>query len=286
MAKKGSGLTNWTHRYRLTVFNDSNLQEVWKIRLTRLDIFAIVGSSVILLVILITILISFTHLREFIPGYPDGTQRMLIQNNALMVDSLRSELEKRDRYFENMRRIISGEAPDDFENEQDASASYENITFTKSLEDSLLRHQIEQEEQYNLSVTDRTIKESKISDLLFFAPMKGMVTSQFNPLQNHFGTDVVGNQGAVIHATLAGTVIMASWTLDTGYVLQIQHEDNLVSVYRHNAKLLKEVGSHVRAGESIAILGNSGELYTSGPHLHFELWFNGKPIDPEKYVVF
>ncbi len=286
MAKKGSGLTNLTHRYRLTVFNDNTLQEVWKIRLTRLDIFTIVGSSVILLVILITILISFTHLREFIPGYPDGTQRVLIQNNAIMVDSLRSELEKRDRYFENMRRIISGEAPDDFENEQDALASYENITFTKSLEDSLLRHQIEQEEQYNLSVTDRTIKESKISDLFFFSPIKGMVTSQFNPLQNHFGTDVVGNQDAVIHATLAGTVIMASWTLDTGYVLQIQHEDNLVSVYRHNAKLLKEVGSHVRAGESIAILGNTGELYTSGPHLHFELWFNGKPIDPEKYVVF
>jgi len=286
MGKKSGVGGTWRHKYRLTIFNDDTFQEVWKIRLTKRDFFTIVASSTIFLIVLVTILISFTSLREFIPGYPDGNQRRQIIMNALTVDSLQIELEKRDRYFENMRRIISGEAPDNLDQEQDTSISYENITFTKSLEDSLLRHQIEQEEQYNLSLAEEEYVNNEISNLFFFTPLKGMVTSSFNPLENHFGTDIVGNPGAVIHATLDGTVIMASWTLDTGYVIQIQHNNNLVSVYRHNAEILKPVGTQVRAGESIAILGNTGEMYTSGHHLHFELWYNGEPINPESYLVF
>ena len=108
----------------------------------------------------------------------------------------------------------------------------------------------------------------------------------FNALENHLGTDVVGSPNSVVSATLDGTVILSTWTIETGYVMQIQHENDLVSVYKHNAEMLKEVGSFVRAGESIAIIGNSGELFTSGPHLHFELWHQGKALDPEKYVVF
>ena len=286
MAKKGGLFSTWKHKYRVTIYNDHTYQEVWNMRITKRDFFTLIGSSTIFLIVLVIILISFTSLREFIPGYPDGNQRRQIIMNAIMVDSLSLELEQRDIYFENMRRIISGEMPDNLDEEQDTSINYDNITFTKSLEDSLLRHQIEQEEQYNLSVTENLVTNEQISDLFFFTPLKGMVTSSFDPLEDHYGTDIVGNQGAIVHATLGGTVILASWTLETGYVIQIQHENNLVSVYRHNAEVLKKVGSQVRAGESIAILGNSGELYTSGPHLHFELWFNGEPLDPERYVVF
>ena len=270
----------------MTIYNDHTYQEVWNMRITKRDFFTLIGSSIIFLIVLVIILISFTSLREFIPGYPDGNQRRQIIMNAIMVDSLSLELEKRDIYFENMRKIISGETPDNLDEEQDTSINYDNITFTKSLEDSLLRHQIEQEEQYNLSVTENLVTNERISDLFFFTPLKGMVTSSFDPMADHYGTDIVGNEGSVVHATLGGTVIMASWTLETGYVIHIQHENNLVSVYRHNAEVLKQVGSQVRAGESIAILGNSGELYTSGPHLHFELWYNGEPLDPERYVVF
>jgi len=285
-SKKGGLFSTWKHKYRVTIYNDHTYQEVWNMRITKRDFFTLIGSSTIFLIVLVIILISFTSLREFIPGYPDGNQRRQIIMNAIMVDSLSLELEQRDIYFENMRRIISGEMPDNLDEEQDTSINYDNITFTKSLEDSLLRHQIEQEEQYNLSVTENLVTNEQISDLFFFTPLKGMVTSSFDPLEDHYGTDIVGNQGAIVHATLGGTVILASWTLETGYVIQIQHENNLVSVYRHNAEVLKKVGSQVRAGESIAILGNSGELYTSGPHLHFELWFNGEPLDPERYVVF
>jgi len=286
MAKKQGLFNTWKHKYRVTIYNDHTYQEVWNKRITKRDFFTLIGSSIIFLIVLVTILISFTSLREFIPGYPDGNQRRQIIMNAIMVDSLSLELQKRDIYFENLRRIISGEMPDNLDEEQDTSVNYDNITFTKSLEDSLLRHQIEHEEQYNLSVTENLVTNQQISDLFFFTPLKGMVTSSFNPLEDHYGTDIVGNQGAFGHASLWGTIILAAWPRETGYVIQIQHENNLVSVYRHNAEVLKSVGSHVRAGESIAILGNSGELYTSGPHLHFELWYNGEPLDPERYVVF
>ncbi|MEA1898736.1 MAG: M23 family metallopeptidase [Bacteroidota bacterium] len=286
MARKEGSSSTWKHKYRLTLINDYTFQEVWKIKLTKLDFLSLSGSFIILLIVLVTILISFTHLREFIPGYPDGNQRRNIVLNALLLDSLQKELEMRDRYFENMRRIVSGEEPVESANEQDTSINYKDLSFEKSLEDSLLRHQIEQEEQYNLAVIEVETNENSIPDLRFFTPLKGMITSKFNVLENHYGTDIVGIPGAIIHATLDGTVILASWTLDTGYVLQIQHENNLVSVYKHNAGLLKDVGAHVEVGESIAILGDSGELYTSGPHLHFELWLNGTPIDPEKHVVF
>lgn len=286
MARKEGSSSTWRDKYRLTLINDNTFKEVWKIKLTKLDFLSLSGSFIILLIILVTILISFTNLREFIPGYPDGNQRRNIVLNALLLDSLQKELEMRDRYFENMRRIVSGEEPVDFESEQDTSISYKDLIFTRSLEDSLLRHQIEQEEQYNLAVIEEEANENSIPDLRFFTPLKGMITSKFNVLKNHYGTDIVGIPGAIIHATLEGTVILASWTLDTGYVLQIQHKNNLVSVYKHNAGLLKNVGAHVDVGESIAILGDSGELYTSGPHLHFELWLNGTPVDPEKHVVF
>ena len=286
MAKKKNLFTTWKHKYRVTVFNDNTLQEVWKIRLTKLDIFTIIVSAVLFLIISVTILISFTSLREFIPGYPDGNQRKQIIKNALTVDSLKSELTVRDRYFDNIRKIVSGEEPDNLESVQDTILSTENISFSKSVEDSLLRHQIEKEEQYNLTVNNNGVEESNIARHFFFTPLKGMISGPFDPVKNHFGVDIVGSPGSVIHATLDGSVTMASWTLDTGYVIQIQLEDNLISVYRHNAELLKKVGDHVRAGESIAILGNSGEMYTSGPHLHFELWHEGRSLDPEKFVVF
>lgn len=286
MAKKNNLFNTWKHKYRVTVFNDNTLQEVWKIRLTKLDIFTIITSSVLFLIILVTILISFTSLREFIPGYPDGNQRKQIIRNAIMVDSLKTELTIRDRYFDNIRKVVSGEEPDNLESEQDTAINTENISFSKSVEDSLLRHQIEQEEQYNLTVNEFPGNVSNISEHFFFTPLKGMISSPFDPLKNHFGIDIVGSPGAIIHAALDGTVIMASWTLETGYVMQIQHEDNLITVYRHNAELLKNVGDPVKAGESIAILGNSGEIFTSGPHLHFEIWHNGKPLDPKNYVVF
>ena len=162
---------------------------------------------------------------------------------------------------------------------------YGTIDFSKSVEDSILRVQIEDEEQYNLTVVDNRSRVSGLTGVHFFAPIRGMVSSPFDATQNHFGTDIVAASNEVVKATLDGTVIMASWTVETGYVIQVQHKDNLISVYKHNAELLKKTGNVVKAGDAIAIIGNSGEL-TTGPHLHFEIWHNGTPINPEEYIVF
>jgi len=286
MGKKQQKASKWKYRYRFTIFNDHTYEEVWQVRFSKLNVFILAGFMIFFLIAATTVLIAFTNLREFIPGYPDGNMRRNIIMNAYRLDSLENEIRIRDQYFENMHSIISGEEPQSYIVPQDTNVNLGEIDFTKSMEDSLLRHQIEVEEQYNLSVNEEEETKDDISDIHFFTPMDGIVTSSFNALANHYGTDVVGSPNSVVSATLDGTVIMASWTIETGYVIQIQHENNLVSVYKHNSELLKETGSFVRAGESIAIIGDSGELFTSGPHLHFELWYNGQALDPEKYIVF
>ena len=280
--------SSWKHRFRITIYNDHTFEEIWQTRLTKLGTFTLIGAVILSLIGLTTILIAFTNLREFIPGYPDGNMRRNIIMTAYRLDSLENELHIRDQYFSNINAIISGKEPADFQSLQDTSKNYENITFSKSVEDSLLRIQIEQEEQYNLSASEyeENKKGSKIINQHFFTPLKGVVTSKFNPVDNHFGTDIVAESNTIVSAVLDGTVIMAGWTLETGYVIEIQHGNNIISVYKHNAELLKDIGTVVRAGETISIIGNSGELYTTGPHLHFELWHNGKPIDPEQYIIF
>lgn len=282
--EKGS----WKHRFRITIYNDHTFEEIWQTRLTKLGTFTLIGAVIISLIALTTILIAFTNLREFIPGYPDGNMKRNIIMTAYRLDSLENELHIRDQYFSNINAIISGEEPVDFQSLQDTSKSYENITFSKSAEDSLLRIQIEQEEQYNLSTSEyeENNKESKIINQHFFTPLKGIVSSKFSPVDNHFGTDIIAEPKSIVSAVLDGTVIMAGWTLEAGYIIEIQHGNNIISVYKHNAVLLKDIGTVVSAGETISIIGNSGELYTSGPHLHFELWHNGTPIDPEKYIIF
>jgi len=283
--KKKRIVNKLRHKYRLIIYNDDTFEEVWFLRLSRLNVFSIVGSVLIFLIAGVTVLIAFTPIREFIPGYPDGNMRRNIINNVYKLDSLENELEMRDRYFASINQIFRGGIPESYENSQDTTASYDDIVFTTSEHDSILRRQIEQEEIYNLSVSHKSSEKTDFSSIHFFPPVKGLVTNSFNQNINHFGTDIVAASNKVVVAALDGVITMATWTLETGYVIQIQHENNIISIYKHNSELLKKVGNHVTAGEAIAIIGNSGEL-TSGPHLHFELWHNGTPLDPEDYVAF
>lgn len=272
-------------KYRLIIYNDQTFKEVWYLRLSKLNFITLTISIFIFLSAGIYSLVAFTSIREMIPGYPDDNVRRTILLNALRLDSLENEIRIRDIYFRNINAIISGEEPDNMLTLVDTSVEYTNIDFSKSLEDSILRVQIEEEEQYNLTVVDDISSSSGLVSIHFFAPIKGHITNKFNAYENHFGTDIVAAPNEVVKATLDGTVIMASWTVETGYVLEIQHANNLISIYKHNAELLKKVGNLVKAGDAIAIIGNSGEL-TTGPHLHIELWYNGTPIDPEEYIVF
>ncbi|HUW06980.1 MAG TPA: M23 family metallopeptidase [Williamwhitmania sp.] len=286
MAQKDSKryLSKLKNKYRFSIYNDQTFEEVWFFRLSRLNVIAFLGGSSLLLVALVTVLIAFTPLREFIPGYPNTTTRRAIVENALKVDSLQQQLDQWQKYLTSLKAIMNGENPPVLQSKKDTTIHPKDIVFKKSLDDSLLRSQIEEKEQYNLSVTNNSI-ENTVKGMHFFPPVRGVVTNSFNIASGHFGTDIASSPNEVVVATLDGTVTMAAWTLETGYVIQIQHAGNLLSVYKHNSKLLKKAGAHVKAGEAIAIIGNSGEL-TTGPHLHFELWYNGTPVDPEKYIVF
>lgn len=283
--KKKNIVNKLKHKYRLIIYNDNTFEEVGFIRLSRLNLFSVIGAFLIFLISGVTVLIAFTPIREFIPGYPDGNMRRNIITNVYKLDSLEREIKIRDRYFESINTIIRGGTPTSYESSQDTAITYQDITFDKSEHDSLLRQQIEEEELFNLTLLSSATTRTDFSSIHFYPPVKGLVTNSFNPNENHYGTDIVTESNKVVVAALEGTVIIANWTLETGYVIQIQHNNNLISIYKHNSELLKKVGNHVSAGEAIAIIGNSGEL-TSGPHLHFELWHNGTPIDPEDYVAF
>jgi murein DD-endopeptidase MepM/ murein hydrolase activator NlpD len=274
-------------KYRLTIYNDNTFEEFGHIRLKGFNLLWIIGALGFILVSLTFILVAYTSVRELIPGYPDSKLKREIVMNALKLDSLQHELDIRDKYFVNINNILAGRDPLDYASPKKDSLKSKNISFKKSTKDSLLRKQIEEEEQFNLLLDNKPQSGSiqKLSQIHFFTPLRGVVTNLFNEETGHYGIDIVAGPNEVIKAVLDGTVIMASWTLETGYVIQIQHENNLVSIYKHNAEILKHIGNHVVAGEPIAIVGNSGEL-TTGPHLHFELWNNGRPVNPQDYIVF
>lgn len=278
-------LEKLTHKYRMVVLNEDTYEEVGNMRLSRLNLIALVGVILILLVAIIFSLIAYTNIRELVPGYPDAAMRQHIRENAMKVDSLEYEQAIRDQYFENLRRIISGEMPENYMNDTMGMINPQEITFIRSTNDSLLRQQVEAEEQFRLSALEENQVNKNLYDLHFFTPVNGIVTRSFNPREGHFGIDLVAEPNEVVKAVLDGTVTMSTWTLETGYVIQIQHDYELLSVYKHNATLFKSVGQKVKAGDAIAIVGNSGEL-TTGPHLHFELWHDRVPLNPAEYIAF
>ena len=288
MAEKSEKKSFWEkfrHKYRLSIYRDETFEEVLNLRLTKLNVMAILGVGVFLFLLLVISVIAYTPVRELIPGYPDEKTVRNIHLNNLRLDSLEREITKRDVYFENLRRIIAGEKPQNFENAKDTSVPNTGVNFKKSKEDSVLRHMVEPADKFGLATIEKKKINTALSSTLFFPPVKGLVTNTFNSKSEHYGTDIVASANEVVKATLGGTVTMAGWTLETGYVIELQHENNIISLYKHNAELLKHIGDRVKAGEPIAIIGNSGEL-TTGPHLHFELWYNGTSLDPQQYITF
>jgi murein DD-endopeptidase MepM/ murein hydrolase activator NlpD len=287
MPKNEKKKRSWRDKYRFSVTNDTTFQEVWRIRLTQYNAFLLISFLLFFTIGTTIALIAFTNLREFIPGYPDITMRRNILVNAIRLDSLEKELSLRDKYFENLSSIIAGNQPVSALALRDTTRNYNTITFHSSIEDSAMRARVEKDDRFNLTLGPLASESvTSFAGLHFFPPVKGIVSGKFDPRSNHFGTDIVTKPKSQVDAALEGTVIFAAWTRETGYVIEVQHSNNIVSVYKHNASLLKETGDLVRTGEAIAIVGDSGELYTSGPHLHFEIWYKGSPQDPEKHIIF
>jgi len=287
MAKDDKKKSNWRDKYRFSVINDHTLEEVWRIILTRYNAFLLITFIILFIIWGTSTLITFTNLREFIPGYPDVTMRRNILLSAIRLDSLDQELKLRDKYFDNLNSIISGNQPVTQSNRQDTTKDYKDIKFNTSSEESKLRTRVENEDRYNLSLGQSAPESiSGLANLHFFPPVKGIISGRYEVRTKHFGTDIVTKPRAIVSSVLDGTVIFTGWTMETGFVIEVQHSNNIVSLYKHNASLLKEAGDLVRAGEAISIVGDSGELYTTGPHLHFEIWYKGSPLDPEKHISF
>ena len=277
------------HTYRFVFIQEDTLEEVWHLRFTLRNILSLIGTFFIILVFGSMALIMYTPMRQLVPGYPTNEMRQLLKSNVIRLDSLEYEIQLRNRYIHIVNAIIAGREPEltDVEPEEKLT-NYENITFTRSEQDSLLRKHVEEEERYNFAMQMQTVssfEELSISKIHFFKPVEGVLSSKFNLNDYHFGIDIVAAPGETVKSIYDGTVILSAFTYETGYVIQIQHVANLISVYKHNARLLKKQGDKVKAGDPIAIVGNSGEL-TTGPHLHVEIWQNGTPVNPEEYIVF
>jgi len=276
-------------QYRLVILNEETLEERISFKLSRLNVFVAIGLLSIILVFITTYIIAFTPLKEYIPGYTDVTLQRRIYELQLRSDSVAFAMRAQERYLEDLRKVLAGDLPNERKMVPADTAqtrNYQNIKDSRSPEDSILRTEYDNANKYNLFKSDKSSgKGASMRNITFFAPIRGIVTSEFDPLRKHFGIDIVAARDEVIKSVQDGTVIFSGWTVETGNVIAIQHPGNIISIYKHNSVLLKKEGNIVNAGETIAIIGETGEL-SSGPHLHLELWINGIPVNPKDYIVF
>ena len=271
-----------TYKYRLVVLNEDTFEERFSFKLNRLNVFVLTGISAILLVALTAVLIAFTPLREYIPGYSSSKLKKQATDLVYKVDSLEQELAVNDVYIENIREVLTGKIKDVNVNKDSIieQLRIEDVNLTPSVEDSIFRQEVEREDRF--SVFESATKKA---DLVFFTPVKGQVTDVYNPKEKHFAVDVAVTQNTPVKAAADGTVIFTGFTAETGFVIILEHAKNFITAYKHNAALHKEQGDLVKSGEVIADAGSTGTL-TTGPHLHFELWNDGYPVNPLNYIDF
>ena len=282
---KNSFLESLRQRFRLVLLQEQSYEELFSTSISRFQLWLSLLAVLLFIAGLTTAIIAYTPLKEYIPGYsPKHLSRDLI-DLSFRTDSLEYELRLKDQKMLIIEKILKGESFDDsllLDSNPNIEIQFDALN--ASAEDSIFRVQVEREDRFNILSEDAG-KPISLRNTVFYAPIKGLITSSFNMSDKHYGVDVVAPENEAIKATLPGTVVFANWTSDTGHVLAIQHENNLFSLYKHNSVLLKKEGDLVQAGEVIAIIGDSGELST-GPHLHFELWHQGKAINPEHHILF
>lgn len=288
MKKKGNSFKSFLHKlrfqYRVSVLNENTLEESWHIRLSRLSVL-IYGSSLVLITfILLTLLIYVTPIRYYLPDYGDTGSRSAIISESMYTDSLLRSIELQAGYNEMIREIIKGNIKADSVLSMDSVQLKEKATnyLEKSKKEKEFIEKFEREEKYNLSTI-----EAKTNDnmYVFFRPTKGVISSAFNLQENQTGIYIITAANETVASVLAGTVVYAAFTFEYGWVIQIQHENNYLSIYKNNTRLLKKPGDNVKAGEGIAITGESGENKT-GTQFYFELWKQGKPVNPEDVIIF
>ena len=270
-------------KYKLTIINENTLEEVVGLHVSKLNGLSVLLSVLAVLFLIAALIITFTPLRNYLPGYMNSEVREQVVENALKADSLQQLVERQNLYIMNIQDIFRGTVKTDTVYSMDSLTQLrKDSLMERTQRESDFRRQYEETEKYNLtSITARP----EVEGLIFYRPTRGMISSSFDADKRHYGTDIAANPGESILATLDGTVILSTYTAETGYVIELQHNQEFISIYKHCGSLLKHEGESVKGGEAIALVGNTGQL-TTGPHLHFELWHKGRAVNPEVYIVF
>lgn len=281
-------LSNWlTNKYLLIIRNEENFAEKTTFSFNYARLFLLLSATGILTVALSIYLVTVGLEQWLDPRHAQMVANRQIIELSMRIDSLEQEVVNKDVYIENVRKIIAGEEIDQvYEGGVESDLQPAELSEAIQPVDSQFRASFEGSELAEITTLPITVSSSsyELRDLYLFNPLDGIVTDGFDPKKDHYGIDMVAKENEPVRSVADGVVIMSSWTLDGGYILAIQHTGNLISVYKHNSELFKNVGNFVVAGEVVATIGNTGEL-TSGPHLHLELWHNGNPVNPQEYIA-
>lgn len=271
-------------KYRLVFMDEETFEEKISLRLSRLNIFVVGSVFALVIIIITTLFIIYTPLRQYILGFSEVENKRETVHLAFKIDSLENEMKKNELYMASIKKVLTGDMSLQEVNKDSIFDSFKtdpkSVDLSPNKQDSLLRQEVAEEERYN--VFEKAIHQN---DILLFPPISGIVSNEYKPNARHYGIDILAPQGTPVKAVADGTVIFSEWTATMGYVLIIEHKNNLISAYKHNASIVKQQGDHVKTGEVISLVGNTGEL-SQGTHLHFELWSNGYPINPKSYIEF
>lgn len=272
-------------KYRLVILNDTTFGESFSITLSPLGLIIGIAALTIVMTTLVISLVAFTPLREYIPGYGNVTERRLIVNLSSKADSLDEVLTAREEYMKSVLNVLNEKTETKPEKlKKDTTGKYKNTNTNPTKSDLKFRTDFEKNKASSI-VAISNPKLKGLIDLIFFVPAKGLITTSYNISDEHYGVDLVTKPEEFIKSTLDGTIIFTGFSAEDGYVMQIQHSNNLTSIYKHCSDLLKHVGDRVKSGEAVAVVGNTGEK-SKGSHLHFEVWYNGLPINPQEVVAF
>jgi murein DD-endopeptidase MepM/ murein hydrolase activator NlpD len=280
---------NLRNKFRFVVLNDVTFEEKFSLSLTRTNVWIFLSVIAFTLVFLTAAAIIYTPLKYFIPGFGDYNYRSQIIQLEFKTDSLQNELDSRALWLENLMNVANDSiGPNRPAKPQQAGTDKSQQKISEAgQEERELREEVEDAENYSLSygAGQNSGAVDEVKQMHLMDPVEGYVTEEYDLKKEHFGTDIAAKQDAPVKAVLDGKVIADAYTMETGYVITIQHANDLVSIYKHNSKLLKKTGANIKAGEVIAVVGNTGELST-GPHLHFELWHKGRSLNPKDYIAF
>lgn len=281
--KKGKLKRKLTDKYRLVILNEDTFEERFSLKLSRLNVFVLGGVFSVLLIAITTVLIAFTPIKEYIPGYSSSKLKASAVKLTFEADSLKQKLAILENYTKALRPVLTGEITSEEVDSLQVEARQSVIDESQlnaTKEDSLFREKVDRENRFAISNNSKSNVK-----IVFFAPLKGNVSQGFDANSKHFALDIVAKTGTPIKAVAEGTVIYSGWSAETGYTIILKHNKDFISVYKHNGNLLKQQGDFVKTGEVIASVGSTGEL-TTGPHLHFELWKGGYAINPTNFIDF